>query len=70
MAKLTKVDAKQVAMARIQLAENPGYYARAISALQRSAARPQAIYDVIREDGTADLFVEERGCLLAAPDLR
>jgi len=66
MAKLTKSAAQEVAKARSQLATNPGYYARSISALQRCAARPQAIFDVIREDGTAHLFAEVNGCLVEA----
>lgn len=54
-------------MARSQLADNPGYYARTLSALQRSLVRPQGIFDAIREDNTGHLFAElQNGCLVAA----
>ena len=63
---LTKADAKQVAIARSQLATNPGFYARSIAAIQRCAKRPQDVIDVIREDGTFCLFETRNGCLIAA----
>jgi len=65
--KLTKSAERQVAIARSLLATNPGYYARTLSALQRSLVRPQGIFDAIREDDTGHLFVElQNGCLIAA----
>lgn len=63
---MTKADRRQIEIARSQLAINPGFYARSIASLQRSAKRPQDIIDVIRDDGTFCLFETRNGCLIAA----
>jgi len=65
---LTKANAKQVAIARSQLATNPGFYARSIAAMQRCAANERqqaAVYDVIHADRTSHLFASSNGCLIA-----
>ena len=68
MAALTKSAAKQVALARTQLADNPGYYARSLSAMQRcgSVRQQRAIEVAIGDDNAWHLFAIGNGCLTAS----
>ena len=59
MPTLTAVNVKQVAIARSQLADNPGFYARSLSAAIRCASTVQqvrALWNVIDADDAGHLF--------------